>query len=181
MVLASPSERQSGEWMLKAEQLLRMLGIKPKGDGVNRLSLALPNGSRIVGLPGKDDRIRGLSKVSLLLIDEAGRVTEDLYKSLMPMLAVGNGDMWLLSTPCGKRGFFYENWEYGGDKWFRMSVPATECARIPKEFLEEQRSAMGVQWFRQEYMCCFVDGTGTVFGRDLVEAALDESVEPLDV
>jgi hypothetical protein len=116
VVLASPSERQSGEWMLKAEQLLKMLGIKAKGDGVNRLSPVFPNGSQIVRLPGTDDRIRGLSRVSLLLIDEAGRVTEELYKSPMPMLAVGNGDISLLSTPCGKRGFFYENWEYGGDK-----------------------------------------------------------------
>ena len=30
------------------------------------------------------------------------------------MLAVGDGDLWLMSTPCGKRGFFYEAWEHGG-------------------------------------------------------------------
>jgi hypothetical protein len=181
VVLASPSERQSGEWMLKAEQMVGRLGIRAKGDGVNKLSLVLPNGSRLVGLPDNEDKIRGLSKVSLLLIDEAGRVTESLYRSLMPMLAVGNGDMWLMSTPCGKRGFFYETWEYGGDRWFRVRVPATECSRIPKGFLEEQRSTMGMQWFRQEYMCEFVDGTGAVFGRDLVEAAVDDSIEPLEV
>jgi hypothetical protein len=180
VVVASPSERQSGEWMLKAERLLGTLGVRSKGDGVNRLSLTLPNGSRIVGLPGRDDKIRGLSKVSLLLIDEAAQVTESLYKSLMPMLAVSNGDMWLLSTPWGKRGFFYETWQYGGERWFRVSVPATECPRISKEFLEEQRGAMGPGWFRQEYMCEFSDNGTSVFDRDLVEAALDDFLEPLE-
>jgi hypothetical protein len=29
-----------------------------------------------------------------------------MYKSLRPTLAVGNGDLWLMSTPYGKRGFF---------------------------------------------------------------------------
>ncbi len=62
VVVASPSERQSGEWMLKAERLLGTLGVRSKGDGVNRLSLTLPNGSRIVGLPGRDDKIRGSRK-----------------------------------------------------------------------------------------------------------------------
>jgi hypothetical protein len=61
--------------------------------------LALPNGSRIVGLPGVEGTVRGFSAVSLLLIDEASRVSGATYKSLRPMLAVGNGDLWLMSTP----------------------------------------------------------------------------------
>ncbi len=107
-------------------------------------------------------------------------MTESLYKSLMPMLAVSNGDMWLLSTPWGKRGFSYETWQYGGDRWFRVSVPATECPRISREFLEEQRGAMGLGWFRQEYLCEFSDNGTSVFDRDLVEAALDDELEPLE-
>jgi hypothetical protein len=57
--------------------------------------------------------LRGFSAVSLLIIDEASRVEDSVYKALRPMLAVGNGDLWLLSTPFGKRGFFYENWAGG--------------------------------------------------------------------
>jgi hypothetical protein len=36
------------------------------------------------------------------------RVSDDMYKTLRPMLALRNGDLWLMSTPNGKRGFFYE-------------------------------------------------------------------------
>jgi hypothetical protein len=83
--------------------------------------------------------VRGFSAVSLLLIDEASRVDDAMYKALRPMLAVGRGDLWLMRTPCGKRGFFYECWEHEGAEWFRVAVPATECPRIPAEFLEKER------------------------------------------
>ena len=51
-------------------------------------------------------------------------------------------------------------------------APATGCARIPGEFLEEERGAMGEAWFRQEYLCEFVDTVSGVFDRDLVEGAI---------
>ena len=44
-------------------------------------------------------------------------------ETLRPMLAVTNGDTWLLSTPWGKQGFFYDNWENGGNAWARFRVP----------------------------------------------------------
>jgi terminase large subunit-like protein len=181
VLVASPSERQSAEFLRKATGLVRKLGIRPRGDGDNGTSLLFPNGSRIVGLPGAEGTVRGFSAVSLLLIDEAARVEDAMYKALRPMLAVGQGDLWLMSTPFGKRGFFYESWEHGGPGWLRVSVPATECPRIPGEFLEEERAQMGGLWFRQEYLCEFVDGGAGVFGRDLVENALDDGVRPLNV
>jgi hypothetical protein len=45
VVVASPGARQSGLWMVKAAEMLGRLGIRKKGDGYNRLSLELPNGS----------------------------------------------------------------------------------------------------------------------------------------
>jgi hypothetical protein len=176
-LVASPSERQSGEFLRKAAAFLACLGVKRRGDGDNSSSLALPNGSRIVGLPGTECTVRGFSAVSLLLIDEASRVSDAMYKSLRPMLAVGNGDLWLMSTPYGKRGFFYDAWAHG-DGWERHSAPATACPRIPPTFLEEERSAMGQAWFAQEYLCEFIDDGGGWFSREVVEAALSDD-EPL--
>jgi hypothetical protein len=179
VLVASPSGRQSGELVMKAEAMLGVMGISTQGDGNNAGSLLLPNGSRIIGLPENPDKIRGFSAVSLLLIDEAAQVEEAMYLALRPMLAVSNGDLWLMSTPYGKQGFFYERWEHGGPGWLRVRVPATECGRISKDFLEEERGEMGAAWFAQEYMGEFVDNGSAVFGRDLVEAALDDDVKPL--
>ena len=129
-LVVSPSARQSGEFLRKAAGFARKLGIRPKGDGDNEISLALPNGSRIVGLPGSEATVRGFSAVSLLLVDEAARVSDELYLAVRPMLAVSDGALWLMSTPFGKRGFFYEAWEHGGPEWERVRAAATECPRI---------------------------------------------------
>ncbi len=179
VVVASPSERQSAEFLHKAGEWVARLGIKPRGDGKNSVSLLLPNGSRIIGLPGKESTLRGFSAVSLLVIDEAARVEDDIYKMLLPTLAVSKGDLWLLSTPFGQRGFFYENWTSSDARWHRILAPATECPRIPKESLEEDRAQMGNLWFRQEYLCEFVENGQTYFARELVRAALDD-IEPMD-
>src|SRR5882724_2711957 len=150
-LVVSPSGRQSGELVRKSEGFLRRLGIRPKGDGDNQISVMLPNGSRIVGVPGSEDTVRGFSAVSLLLVDEASRVPDGLYLAVRPMLAVSAGTLWLMSTPRGKRGFFYEAWEKGGKEWERVRVPAGECGRIPAVFLAEERRTMGERFFRQEY------------------------------
>ena len=67
--MASPSHRQSGEFVRKAAEMVARLRIPVRGDGDNDVSLAFPNGSRIVGLPGIEGTVRGFSAVSLLLID----------------------------------------------------------------------------------------------------------------
>ncbi len=179
VVVACPSEKQSAELVWKIRDFLVKLGVRRKGDGSNRISLTLPNGSRIVGLPGRECTLRGFSAVSLLIIDEAARVPDEVYKALRPMLAVGRGDLWLLSTPRGKRGFFYENWAGGGEDWVRTTVTAAECPRILASFLEEERKQLGDLWFRQEYLCEFVDDGRQMFDTGLVMEALDD-FEPLD-
>jgi hypothetical protein len=177
VVVASPTERQSAEFVRKTGGMAARMGIRPRGDGKNSTSLLLPNGSRIVGLPGTERTIRGFSAVSLLVIDEAARVEDEMYKALRPMLAVGEGDLWLLSTPRGKTGFFYENWAHGGDGWERSTVRATDCPRISAKFLEEERKQLGDAWFRQEYLCEFVDDERRLIDPDLVMEAMTD-LEP---
>ena len=64
-------------------------------------------------------------------------------------------------------------------EWLRVSVPATECARIGKDFLEEERGELGPTWFRQEYLCEFVDNGLGMFRKDAIDAALDDEIQPL--
>jgi hypothetical protein len=178
-VVVSPSGRQSGEFLRKVVGFAKKLGIRNKGDGDNEISLELPNGSRIVGLPGTEATIRGFSAVSLLLVDEAARCSDELYHAVRPMLVVSDGTLWLMSTPAGQRGFFYETWTSGGPKWERFRAPATECARIGTGVLDEERATMGERVFRQEYMCEFEGALSGVFGRDLVESAITDEITPL--
>jgi len=179
VLVASPSERQSGEFVRKAAEFVRRLGIRARGDGDNALSLLLPNGSRIVGLPGTEATVRGFSAVSLLLVDEAARVEDELYQAVRPMLAVSDGTLWLMSTPNGQRGFFWEAWAHGGPEWERVRVPAEECPRIKREFLEEERRVLDARRYGQEYGCEFGDAEDAVFDRELIERAITDEFEPL--
>src|SRR5438445_8490063 len=50
ILVVTPCARQSGEFLRKAEAFARRLGMRVRGDGDNEISIAFPNGSRIVGL-----------------------------------------------------------------------------------------------------------------------------------
>ena len=54
------------------------------------------------------------------IIDEAARVPDEVYLAMRPALVLRNGDLWLMSTPLGKRGFFYEAWANGDPTWTRV-------------------------------------------------------------
>jgi phage FluMu gp28-like protein len=69
----------------------------------------------------------------------------------------------------------------GGEGWERICVPATECARIPEAFLAEERRAMGDRWFRQEYMCEFLEMEGALFTEEMIQRAFTDEVKPLDI
>jgi hypothetical protein len=66
VLVASPSARQSAELVRKVAGMLGRMRIRARGDGDNEISLQLPNGSRIVGLPGRDGTVRGFSAVDQL-------------------------------------------------------------------------------------------------------------------
>jgi hypothetical protein len=79
------------------------------------------------------------------------------------MLAVSGGRLICLSTPYGKRGFFYKAWAQGGNEWKRIEIPATSISRITPAFLDEERRNLGESWFRQEYCCSFEALEGLVY------------------
>ncbi len=180
-LVVSPSARQSAELVRKAAEFVRRLDVPVKRGGDQDISLELPNGARIVGLPGNETTVRGFSAVSLIVVDEAARVSEGLYHAVRPMLAVSNGALWLMSTPFAKRGFFWEAWEHGGAEWERVRATAHECPRISRKFLNEEMAAMGEGRFRQEYLCEFGEPEDGVFAAEWIERATRKDLEPLRI
>jgi hypothetical protein len=174
----APALRQSQELFGKVLGFYRDLGRPVSPQGERKLSLELENGSRIVTLPGSEKTIRGFSGTSLLVLDEAARVEDELYFAVRPMLAVSGGALMMLSTPYGKRGVFYEEWT-AGHGWERYEVPANQCPRISEEFLEEERAVLPSWVYRQEYECSFEETEDQVFTTEMVERALTSEVTPL--
>jgi hypothetical protein len=198
VLVLSPSERQSAEFMVKVRAFynaLRMPRKKcapalehqprrladmpdeeameeawraiPDKERESALQLHLRGGSRIIGLPASPATILGYSGVNLLLIDEAARVPDELYRAVRPMLAVSKGRLICLSTPKGKRGWFHD--EFVSDRqWQRFRINADHCPRIDPAFLAEERAALGDRFYGQEYFTEWTDIEDAYFsGADL--------------
>jgi hypothetical protein len=172
VLIMAPSLRQSRLLFKTAVRFLEHVGQRfIKNQNIHELNLT--NNSQIVCLPCQEETIRGYSNVRLLVIDEAARVPDDLFRAVTPMLAVSDGRMICLSTPYGRRGFFYEQWAKGGNDWKRIEVPVDQVPRITPEYLEQARRQMGDTWFRQEFLCSFEAMEGLVypdFARCVVQA-----------
>lgn len=191
-LLLAPSERQSIELMHKAKDFIEREGVTTST--LTRTRAEFSNGSRIFALPGKESTVRGYSGADLVIIDEASRAPNDLYYTIRPMLAVSQGQVILLSTPYGKRGFFHDIWTSNqnrdfthpwkenipDDGWERYSVPANECPRITPEFLEQERNKMPEWFFKQEYMCEFAETQDSMFAFSDIAAMFDSSVKPVE-
>jgi hypothetical protein len=162
VILLSRSHRQSKELFRVVIDFYHRLGA-PAKHRRTATELELTNLSRIVCLPCEEETIRGYSHVNLLVIDEAARVPDDVYRAVRPMLAVSAGRLICLSTPCGKRGFFYEAWAGDDPDWLRIEVPASRVPRITPAFLEQERRALGQSWYQQEYCCSFEAMEGLVY------------------
>lgn len=178
-LLVSRAQRQSGElFQDKVLRLFNSLGRPLATKQESALTMRLSNNSRIVSLPGDEETIRCYSGVDLLIIDEAARVPDALYFAVRPMLATSNGRLLALSTPFGKRGWFYEEW-ISNRKWERTRSTADQCPRISKEFLAEEREAMGDRWYNQEYFCSFEDTVGSLFSQADIDSMFTGCEQPL--
>lgn len=177
-LIVAPSDRQARECFAKCSGMLHAAYPDEKWIVDGRTELMRPNHARVVAVPTKG-QIRGFSNPRRIIIDEAAFAADEDYKAkIRPMLSHG-GKVVLLSTPFGKRGFFWDIWTNHLDKWKSFEVPASKCTHIPREFLEEERLALGPAWYSQEYEGVFLDSISSFFDMDAVRAGLQLGIEPL--
>lgn len=171
-IIVSPSERQSKEMMIKIKEFYHADPDKIELDGqASKTEVKFKNGSRIVALPANIKTIRGYSAPKWVIFDEAAMCPDEVYKGVRPMLATTPGSkLFLISTPKGKRGFFYDEWK-DGKQWKKMHVKASQIKRISAEFLEEERRSLGEKWFQQEYEGAFLNVNENLFDMNAIMGA----------
>lgn len=178
VLLLSPTLRQSNELFKKVVAVYDGLGRPVREVRRTAAALELANGSRVVSLPGKPANVRGYSKPRLVVVDEAAFIADELVAAVRPMLARSGGRLVMMSSPYGKRGEFWKAWE-SPTGWHKTRVTADMVKAISREFLEQERQALGPRWFMQEYYCDFAACIDAVFDPAAVEAALEAGVRPL--
>jgi len=175
----SPTRRQSQEFVRACLDFDAALGRPVKRERDNLSEVEWANGSRLLSLPDAQRGVVGFTP-TLIVIDEASRVSDPLYKSVRPMLALG-AHLLTLSTPFGKRGWFFDTWSDPARlaRFRAWRVTAKDCPRISPEFLEEEFQELGERWFNQEWMCSFEDSVDAVFTQDVIEGARADDIQPL--
>lgn len=176
VLIISRSYRQAEELFRKVKCGITDKFVSDKIVRENQSGLELSTGSRILSLPGKEETIRSFSSVSLLIIDEAAQVSDELYATVRPMLAISKGKIIALTTPYGRRGWFFNAWESSSD-WYKVKITANNCPRITQEFLDNERREIGEWWLRQEYFCEFVDTEDQLFTYDMISESVSSDVK----
>lgn len=181
--------RQSQEMLRKVKEFHEAIGRPVAIVSETKSILELANGSRIVCLPDSQEGVVGFSAPRLIVIDEGARVSDELYKSVRPMLATSSGSLLTLSTPFGNQGWFFGIWDESAEgrakraklnePWRRTPVPADQIPRITAEFLADERVELGERWYRQEYELRFLDQVDAVFAQAIIEGARGSGIEPL--
>ena len=138
--------------------------IKLLNDSVIR---CLPTGVSGIG-------IRGFT-VDLLIGEEAAFIPQEVWAAVTPMIVTTGGKIILLSTPFGKKGYFYDCFfDPHFKSWHITTEEVAEKRKEPmrtlmREYLEREKKRMTRLQYAQEYLGEFVDDLKQLFSDDLVK------------
>jgi terminase large subunit-like protein len=179
VLILSPTERQSTIMLSLVAKFSSMLESVPKLIAESTTRLLWANRSVLHALPGGDDGdgSRGFSP-DIILVDEASRVSDELFGACRPMIATKpHGRLILLSTPWGARGTFHKLWTEG-EGWEKFELKAVDNPRIDPEFLASEKRELSPLQFASEYECQFVSPDETcMWGPELIDAMFNPGEE----
>ena len=153
VLIVSPSDRQSIEFMRVVQGHHTRLDLGQTVVDPTMHELNFVSSGRVLALPNSPAKIRGFRAVDLVVFEEAAFIPDQVYNAIRPVIAVSRGQTVLISSPFGKRGFFYNEWINAPNSWHRVRVSWRDCPRLTPEWLavERQRPGMDVE---QEYLDC---------------------------
>lgn len=203
IVILAPSKKQSQENMEKIKAFINSDPNYPKLIKNSTDTIELINHSRILVLTATDNAARGFSNPDLVIFDEASRIFKTVFDAVRPMITNNPyAIIYEISTPNGKKGFFYEHsllsrwsryivrspWDvdFSGDvptlveSTFKPS-PDYHFYHSPRHFnFKDQLEAlqqMGVDKYKREYCCEFNDAQDQAFSREMIESMFAQKVD----
>ena len=122
-VILAPTLKQAGEDMKKIKSFIAQDKSYPRLLRAGADEIETEAGARILVLTASDDAARGFSNPDIILFDEASRITDDVFEAVRPMITDNpRARIYEISTPNGKRGFFYDH--FSSPSWSRYLVRA---------------------------------------------------------
>lgn len=164
-IFLSAGERQSRELMIKVRQHCRALNIASaergapllEGMSVKSMSLELPNGIRIIGLPANPETARGFTGDVLLDEFAMHRDDREIWAAVFPSVLRGDGELDVASTPKGQDNLFARLRDNPQFAHSVVTLPEAIAAGLDVDADEIRRSIHDDELYRQEFLCEFLD------------------------
>ena len=183
-VLLSAGERQSLELMGKCKQHIEAAGIASakldedffEDTKCKQLTITLPNGGRLVGLPANPQTARGFT--GNVILDEFAfhRDSDAIWKALFPTISRGY-KIRIVSTPQGLGNRFHRLMT-GENGYSKHTVDIFQAVAdgVPHNIDELKAGVDDDDTWNQEYLCLFIDDHSAWLTYDMLAACVDETL-----
>jgi len=198
-LIYAPSDDQAKDDIDRVKDFIRRDESYPRLVLDSTEHIKLPNGSYVRAHTSTAKTKRGKSMPRVIIFDEAAYIEDVLYKTVRPMLTKNPRCVVIaLSSPNGRDGWYYRSsaskrwlrivvkapWdlnEYNElipaepEEVFqkRMAEKGIHGFYSPRhkdqEFMLEELEEHGPRWFRQEYLCEYVEPEDVVFDYDQID------------
>lgn len=171
IMVISKTERQAELLFSKILFNLTRIAKNQIKTGKNRPTkhiIRLKNNSTIYCLPTGETGygIMGYT-IDLLIADEAAWIPEEVWNSIVPSMAITRGNIWVLSTPYIKEGYFYECFTDPSFTSFHTTSEA--CPRKDEVFLAHKKATLTQAQYAQMYLGEFIDEFKRFFPESLIQ------------
>lgn len=194
VIIFSLTEEQSMIILAMAKQYVLQKDPKQLSKAkidTNKKTLTLKNGSKMRSRPAGDtgDSGRGFG-ADIVMVDEASRMNKLFWISVLPIILMQAGEVWLASTPFGKKGYFWDSFNESynlnsPDARYKVLHITTETVirerQVTRDWTEERREkilrileqdkrTMTKLEYGQEYEGLFLEDLMQFFPDDMINS-----------
>ena len=177
VIIPGTRERTTKEIFGRFKELIKNTG-KIEEEGY--LYIRLSNGTEIYGEKANPEAITGWTKIKAILMDEAAKwnLVDDtpVINAILPIVRTNKSDLFMISTPKGPRGFFY-NIDMNPQSDF-LKVKYDIHAAGAELYSDEERQKMiesSEEDPAQEYLNQYTTGRNSIFGNNFKEEDYEAS------
>jgi len=171
IIIAGTREKTTKKLFQRLRELFRAIpSVIEKSDD---LTIKLFNGTTFEGLPARAEAILGDTKIKAIFMDEASKWLlvddEPVMNAVKPIVEINKSDLFMISTPNGPKGFFY-NIERDTNDFFKFKYDIYQAVGFlyTLEKADEMLKDNTVDT-DQEYLNQYTTGRNSIFGTVLPE------------
>jgi len=184
MIIAGTREKTTKKIMQRFRDLFRSIPLKIKKAN-DSLIVELTNGTVIEGLPANPEAIVGDTKITAIFLDESAKwnLQDDkpVMNAILPIVKTNKSDLFMISTPKGPRGFFYDIEREDNPDFLKFSYNIWEAVGWIYSEEEAKKMLEDVSLdTEQEYLNKFTTGRDSIWGEITEEHRSDEEEMILD-